>query len=296
MFRKVLGVNYERERIDTSDEDFLDLDWSKCNSRKAAIMLHGLEGDSSRAYMAGMAKALNRNGWDAIAMNLRGCSGEPNKQVRMYHSGETQDLHEVISHISSVGNYRDLALVGFSLGGNAILKYLGERGENTPNFVKGAVAVSVPCDLTGCSIRLEEIWNRPYLWRFLRMLRIKIQAKALLVPDKINDAGYEQIRLLKDFDDRYTAPLHGFRDANDYYEQASCKQFLHNIKVPTLLINASDDPFLSRSCFPFAEAEANPHLFLEVPKHGGHVGFMVFNDRGEYWSETRAAEFLNVVV
>ena len=296
IFRKVAGVEYDRRRIETPDGDFLDLDFSRVGSLRLAIVLHGLEGDSGRPYMMGMVKALNRNGWDALALNFRGCGGEPNRKLRMYHSGETEDLQTVIGHVASLGVYSDLALVGFSLGGNVILKYLGEKGVETHPLIKAAVAVSVPCDLKACSDRLEEFINRPYLKRFFRLLREKIRSKAMIMPGQIDDMGYEQLRTLKEFDDRYTAPLHGFRDADDYYEKASSRQFLSNISIRTLLINSADDPFLSESCYPREESEANPYLFLEIPRNGGHVGFMASNALGEYWSETRAASFLGTWV
>lgn len=296
VFRKVRGVSYQRERIATPDGDFIDLDWAGVGSKRLAILLHGLEGDSGRPYMMGMVRALNRNDWDALAINFRGCSGEPNLKLRMYHSGETEDLHTVICHVAASGMYDKLALVGFSLGGNAILKYLGEQGDRKSPLIKQAVTISVPCDLKACSVRLEEFRNRPYLRRFLRMLHEKIRVKALMMPESISDIGYERIRTLKDFDDRYTAPMHGFKDADDYYEKASCRQFLPTISIPTLLINATDDPFLSASCFPVEEAKSNINLFLEIPEHGGHVGFMAFNNDGEYWSETRAIVFLNTMV
>ncbi len=292
LFRKVAGVIYKRERIDTADEDFLDLDWSSVGSKRLCIVLHGLEGNSGRPYMRGMVRALNRRRWDALALNFRGCCGEPNRKLRMYHSGETEDLQAVINHASALGAYSQLALVGFSLGGNAILKYLGEQGSGVAPILRAAVTISVPCDLSACSIRLEEFLNRPYLKRFLRMLRGKMETKSLMAPDIVRIAGYDQIKTLKEFDDRYTAPLHGFKDADDYYSQSSCKQFLNTISIPTLLINAADDPFLSATCFPTKEAEANQNLFLEVPKHGGHVGFMARNRELEYWSEARATSFL----
>jgi uncharacterized protein len=290
--RKVLGVNYRRERIETPDGDFLDLDWSRVGSRRLVLVLHGLEGDAGRPYMMGMVKALNRRGWDALGLNFRSCSGEPNRKLRMYHSGETEDLNTVISHARASGTYAGIALVGFSLGGNVILKYLGERGSTVPQLIKGAVAISVPCDLKGCSVRMKEFQNRLYLMRFLKLLHRKIVAKSLIMPEDISDAGYEQIRTLEEFDDRYTARFHGFIDANDYYAKASSGPFLKAISVPTLVINASDDPFLADSCFPRAQATENPHLFLEIPRNGGHVGFLTFNHDGEYWSETRAASFL----
>lgn len=291
LFRKVPGVTYQRERIDTPDDDFLDLDWSRVGAKRLAIVLHGLEGDASRPYMKGMVKGLNRRAWDVLALNFRGCGGEPNRKLRMYHSGETEDLQTVIQHVANLSHYSELALVGFSLGGNAILKYLGEQGAGVPGFIKAAVTMSVPCDLKACSVRLAELTNSPYKKRFLRMLRKKIEAKSLIAPDKISLDGYDKIKTLKEFDDRYTAPLHGFKDADDYYRKSSSKQFLMGIAIPTLLINAADDPFLSTSCYPTEEAKMNPNLFLEIPKHGGHVGFMTLDHDGEYWSETRVAYF-----
>ena len=296
LFRKVPGVTYQRKRIETPDGDFLHVDWSRVGSRRLVILTHGLEGDSGRAYMKGMVKAVNRAGWDAAAMNFRGCSGEPNKKLRLYHSGETGDLHTVVSRVAASESYDELALVGFSLGGNAILKYLGEPEYHKPTIIKAAVTISVPCDLKGCSERLDAFWNRPYLKRFLKLLYRKIKTKALMFPDKVSDGGYEDIRRLSEFDDRYTAPLHGFKDADDYYEKSSSRQFLPAISIPALVVNAADDPFLSPSCFPIDEAKTSPHLFLEIPPHGGHVGFMAFNHDGEYWSETRAAAFLGSVV
>lgn len=292
LFRKVKEVSYSRERIETPDGDFLDLDWSVVGARRLAIVLHGLEGDSSRSYMKGMVKAVNRVGWDALAMNFRGCSGEPNRMLRLYHSGETGDLACAVDHVSAGNSYDELALIGFSLGGNVILKYLGERGSEVNPAIRRAATFSVPCDLSACSGEIGRLANRFYLKRFLVMLRGKIRAKMKLMPGLIDDRDWETMKSLKDFDDRYTGPLHGFKDAEDYYAQSSSKRFLRNISVPTLLVNASDDPFLAGTCFPRGEAESNDNFFLEIPRHGGHVGFVSFNERGEYWSESRAVSFL----
>ena len=293
LFRKVTGVTYSRKRINTPDEDFIDLDISSVAAERMAIVLHGLEGDSGRGYMLGMVKALNRGGWDAAALNFRGCSGESNRQVRFYHSGDTGDLRTAISQLSIDGRYSEMALVGFSLGGNVVLKYLGECGPNVPAVIRKAAAMSVPCDLTSTSHRLAEPANRMYMKRFLRLLRQKIRMKMAVMPGRLNDDGYERIRNFKDFDDRYTAPVHGFENAEDYWKKASSQPFLGQISVPTLLINAADDPFLTEPCFPVDEAKDNPFLLLEIPDHGGHVGFVTFNRSGEYWSESRVVSFLN---
>ena len=293
VFRKPQGVNYTRERLITPDDDFLDLDWSKVNSRKIAIILHGLEGDSCRSYIKGMVKALNRKGWDTVALNFRGCSGEPNRKSRMYHSGETQDINLVTKHILSADSYDELALIGFSLGGNVVLKSLGESGIDTDPRIKAAVAISVPSDLKACSDKLEQLSNRGYSRRFLRMLRKKIINKSYEYPGLIDTSGLDSVRSLKEFDEEFTAPLHGFNNADDYYSRSSSKQFLHNINIPTLMLSSADDPFLAPECYPFEIASGHEWLHLETPRHGGHVGFVAFNDQDEYWSETRTAQFIS---
>jgi len=293
VLRKVRGVTYTRERIDTPDGDFIDLDWSRIGATRVAIVLHGLEGNSQRSYVLGMVKALNRGGWDAIGLNFRGCSGEINRAARFYHSGDTADLDRVIAHVASVGDYREAALVGFSLGGNVVLKYLGERLPHTQLLIKGAVVFSVPCDLTSGALKIGSPANKLYMKRFLKMLGEKIRLKAAMMPELISYSGFDRINDFKQFDDRYTAPLHGFASAEDYWRQASSKPLLDRIGVPTLLVNAADDPFLAPECYPKAEAERSTCFFLEIPRCGGHVGFMAFNRLSEYWSESRAVTFLN---
>lgn len=292
VFRKVAGVRYERETIDTPDGDFLDLDWSSVGSDRMVLVMHGLEGDSQRAYVRGMVRTFNREGWDALALNFRGCGGRVNKTLRFYHSGQTEDLQTVIEHVASTKRYRGISLVGFSLGGNLALKYLGEPEPETHPLVKCGVAISAPCDLKTSGTKISSPGNRIYIKRFLRLLRRKIRMKMEIMPELINDEGYSEIKDFVQFDNRYTSRINGFRDANDYYEQASSKQFLGNVTLPTLLINAADDPFLSPECYPFEEAQASEAFFLERPGHGGHVGFVTFGKGGSYWHESRALEFI----
>ena len=291
LFRKVRGVVYERERMWTPDDDFLDLDWSRVGGERLVIITHGLEGNSERWYVMGLVRAVNRSGWDGLAWNMRGCSGEPNRKLRSYHSGASEDLGAVIEHVIDRQVYRSIALVGFSLGGNMTLKYLGEHGENLDPSITMAVTCSVPCNLASGAEQMAKFSNRIYMRRFTRMLHEKIRAKMRLMPDMISDEGYDQIKTFKEFDNRYTAPIHGFRDAEDYYRQASSKQYLQAITIPSLLVNAQNDPFLAEACYPIAEAEVNPNFFLEMPESGGHVGFISFNKRGEYWFESRAVSF-----
>jgi len=289
LFRHVPLVTRRRERIPTADGDFLDLDWNTDGQApRLAILSHGLEGDSGNAYIQGMARALVRRNWDVVAWNFRGCSGEPNRQIHSYHSGATEDLHTVITHAAP--RYRQIVLIGFSLGGNMTLKYLGEPGVHP--LVVGAAAFSVPCDLASSALQLESLANRIYMRRFLKSLRGKVRGKMRQFPGKIHDTGLDAMRTFREFDGAYTAPLHGFASADDYWSQASSRARLARIAVPALLVNAQDDPFLPAACFPREEAEASDLLFLETPERGGHVGFLSFNAQGEYWSEQRAAEFL----
>lgn len=292
LFRKVRGVSYTRERIATPDDDFIDLDWSEKSSDCCAIILHGLEGNSTRAYMLGMVKAMNRRGWDTVSYNMRGCSGEPNRQFIFYHSGATYDLETVVKHVESTGRYKKLSIIGFSLGGNVTLKYIGEHGKNLPASIRSAAAVSVPVDLESTSYKMALKSNAIYMKRFIKMLHEKIRAKMAQFPDKITDEGYNLIRDFSAYDNRYTAPVHGFRDAKDYWSKSSARQFLSGIAVPTLLINALDDPFLTDKCFPFEEASASSFLVLETPGHGGHVGFISSSKTGEYWHENRVSSFI----
>ncbi len=288
LFRKVPDINYQRERISTSDGDFLDLDWVHTGSDKVVIISHGLEGNSQRAYVKGMARAFSQKGIDALAWNYRGCSEEINRQLRFYHSGATDDLDTVVQHAAH--RYQQVFLVGFSLGGNLTLKYVGERGSQLHQNIQKAAAFSVPIDLHTSCLQISQPENWLYTKRFLNSLEIKVVAKSKVM-EGLNLSHFSKIKTLMDFDEHYTAPLHGFSGAIDYYQKCSAIQFLHQIKIPTLLVNAQNDPFLSKECFP--TQINNPMLTFEAPGHGGHVGFSLFNKSGLYWSELRATEFIN---
>lgn len=288
-------VTPDRERIATPDGDFLDLDRASRGHSRVVVLSHGLEGSSRQTYVQGMAHALLRRGWDAVAWNCRGCSGELNHCLRFYHSGATEDLQVVLQHVLASGRYARVALVGFSLGGNMTLKYLGEQGDAIDPRVVGAVAFSVPCDLASSSVRLAAWGNQVYMRRFLRTMKRKVREKAARFPGRINLTGLDTMRTFAAFDGGITAPLHGFTDAEDYWRRASSRPWLARIRVPTLLVNARDDPFLGDACFPMQEAELNQFLHLETPAAGGHVGFVTFDGAGEYWSEKRAATFLESV-
>ena len=284
------NVALDRERLELDDGDFLDLRWLRKKRSRLAILSHGLEGSAEQGYVRGMAAALHAAGWDVLAWNFRGCGDEPNRLPRFYHSGATDDLRLVIRHAAPA--YSDLALLGFSLGGNLILKYLGEAAPRAA--IVAAAAISAPVDLAASARMLDRRWsNRLYLRRFISSLVAKIEAKAVHFPDQVDATGARALRTFGEFDDRYTARLHGFRDAEDYWKQSSARQYLPQITIPTLLLNAQDDPFLAPECFPFPEAEQNPCLFLEAPQSGGHLGFLEFGDGLRPWFEGRVMRFLS---
>tara|TARA_B110000967_G_C18893227_1_gene568813 strand:+ start:1370 stop:2329 length:960 start_codon:yes stop_codon:yes gene_type:complete len=285
-----LKINQTRERITLRDADFIDLDWSysPTPSKSVIILFHGLEGHGQRPYITGPAKYFNANNIDAICVNFRCCSGELNRYYESYHSGKTDDLEDIIQHVVSLEKYDSIFLKGISLGGNILLKYLGD-GSNVPTQVKAAMAVSVPCDLSGSAKALHKLKNLPYHINFKWGLVQRLKLKQKQFPDAISKAKIKTIKTLNDFDEVYTSRAHGFKNAQDYYEKCSSLQFLKTIKTPVLILNALNDSFLSEACFPFEEAEKNPHVFLETPNRGGHVGFI--SRKGFYYNETRALEF-----
>lgn len=291
LFRKVPPLAYRRERLELPDGDFMDLDWSYADipSRGAVILLHGLEGDAQRPYMAGSARLFNAAGYDSCSVNFRSCSGETNRLFRSYHSGATEDLHAVVSNIASEKHYQAIYINGFSLGGNMCLKYLGE-GRQLPKQLKGAVAVSVPCDLHSSLIRLLSPENILYAIRFKRHLVGKLRLKQELFPGRISDEDIDNINNLRDFDDIYTSRAHGFANALDYYQKCSSRQFLPGITIPTLILNAQNDSFLGPECYPVEEAHKNSYLYLEMPRYGGHVGFYAMENK--YYNEKRAIKFM----
>jgi predicted alpha/beta-fold hydrolase len=292
LLRRVPAVPFVRQRLEMDDGDFIDLDcwWTDGQGNGSTVVLcHGLEGNTGRQYMQGMARAFGKRGWNVVGMNYRGCSGQMNRTPGFYHSGATGDLRAVLEHVDRPDR-PVRALVGFSLGGNLILKYLGEDPAATRPNIAAAVAFSVPTDLDDSEVALARTGNWPYRRRFLRKLAAKIRQKAAIFPDQIDPSGLDRVKGLRDFDDLYTAPLNGFRDADEYYLKCSSRQFLPSIQVPSLLISALDDPFLGAKCYPREEARDSACFHLETPARGGHVGF--HQAGGEYWSEQRAVEFV----
>lgn len=292
LFRRVSGIAYRRERIDLPDGDFLDLDWAgEGRSERLVLALHGMEGSSERHYIRGILRAFVNESWDGAALNFRGCSGAPNRLPRAYHIGDTGDLDFIIGRLRGLRRYSEIVLTGFSLGGNVVLKYLGERGTDLAPEIKKAVVFSVPCDVTSSEREISKWHNRLYVKRFLQTLNAKMSHKAALYPNQIH-LQRPLPRSLREFDERFTAPLHGFAGAEDYWARNSSLPYLPNIAIPTLMVNALDDSFLSSECYPYALAEQHPNFFLETPQYGGHVGFVTFGAGGMYWSEQRALAFV----
>ena len=288
--RTVTGVAYARERLTLSDNDFVDLDWIIRGNRRLVVLTHGLEGDSNRQYIRGTARLFAEASYDVLAWNCRSCSGEMNRAFRLYNHGEIGDIGEVIQHALQVRPYDEVVLIGYSMGGNITLKYLGVQGANLPTAIKRAVAISSPTDLEASAQRLDHPSNRFYRNRFMKKLLVKISQKAIGFPDRLDMAKLSQVRQWRDFDDFFSAPINNYRDAEDFYAQASAVNFMRGVTIPTLLLNAQNDPLLSPECSPAWLAETHPHIFLETPRAGGHVGFAVARDRYTY-AERRALWF-----
>jgi len=289
IFRKQKVPSYLRKEIVTVDNDFIHVDMLKNGYKKLAVLCHGLEGSSSSQYIVATGGLLNANGWDVAAVNYRGCSGVINSQLRMYHSGATDDLACVVN--ANQGSYDEIILIGFSLGGNLCLKYTGEHSGDLNPKITRTIAVSVPVDLKAGSVNIGKRSNRIYENNFLKTLTEKILKKHEQFPDEIDLSLLKNIKKLYDFDDKFTGPIHGFGNAENYYQKCSSKQFLPFIKIPTLIINALDDPFLPEACYPYEEVKSNDAIELLTPKYGGHVGFVLRNQK-YYWIEKTILKWL----
>jgi predicted alpha/beta-fold hydrolase len=264
----------------------LDLDWIKQGSKNLIILSHGLEGSSTRPYIIGGARKFHQFGWDVMAWNCRSCSGEMNKQRKMYHHAASDDLEDVVNHALSLG-YTSIFMGGYSLGGSLTVKFLGSH--EVPKQVKGGVVVSVPFSIKGSVLALSKKRNSFYRNRFLSKLKFKVRLKSLQYPDIPID-GLDEIKTFEVFDTKYTAPLHGFKDAEDFYQKASAGNYLQGVNKPLLIINAINDPFLNDDCYPRETASASKNIQLEMPEMGGHVGFLLDSDRS--WIDERMLAFV----
>lgn len=288
--RHVPKCSKQRERLTLPDGDFMDLDriFSQNGSDHLVVLLHGLEGNSQRPYIQGQARYLVQQGLDVAALNFRGCSGIPNKRYESYNAGKTEDLHFVVQHLLSTNSYKRLSLVGFSLGGNMVLKYLGE-GRSLPIELHRAAAISTPLDLHGSLQALNQFHNIVYRQTFLKYLRKKYRQKQQAFPERAGVPS-RRIRSLIDFDEQYTAPAHGFVNAMAYYKKSSSMHYLAQIKHPVYILNAQNDTFLSKNCYPVVLASQSKNIYLETPFYGGHVGF--YGPKNVYYNEQRTYQFL----
>jgi predicted alpha/beta-fold hydrolase len=289
---RAVGPELRRERVELPDGDFLDLDATDGGpDGPLVVVLHGLEGSARSGYARQVYRALLARRIASVGLNFRSCSGVLNRTPRLYHSGETGDLRFVLELLRRRFPGRLLGAVGFSLGGNILLKYLGEEGAAAPLIA--AAAISVPFDLAAGARRLERGFSRAYRRYLVGKLKRKTLAKAALLDGRVDLERVRRSRTFVEFDDAATAPLHGFADASDYYARSSSNRFLAAIRVPTLLIHSQDDPFLPAGAIPGATVAENPFLRAEFPERGGHVGFVSGPPWApEFWAEERAAEFL----
>ena len=267
---------YRRERWVTPDDDFIDLDWVEAEGLAAqvptVVLFHGLEGSSASHYARALMRAVAVRRWRGVVVHFRGCSGEPNHLVRSYHSGDSAEINWILQRLkNNLGT--PLFAIGVSLGGNALLKWLGEQEESALGIVAAAAAVSAPLDLALASRTLSAGFNRIYTNNFLKTLIPRALAKHARFPGVIDEPGLKAARTLADFDNAVIAPVHGFADANDYYTKCSSKKLLRFVRVPTLILNAANDPFLPTNALPNA-TEVSTDVELDISAHGGHVGFV----------------------
>lgn len=288
---------FRRERWELADGDFLDVDRLEGARPDAPVLVisHGLEGSSSASYVRGLAAAAGRRGLAVAAWNFRGCSGAPNRLLRQYHSGDTGDLASVVERLRTEAPGRPVVLAGFSLGGNQLVKWLGERGDDLPPEVRGAVAVSVPFDLARCASALDGpgFWPWVYRERFLRRLRRKALRKAVEHPGRIDAEAVRRSTTFSEYDGLVTAPLHGFESAEDYWTRSSAARFVSGVRKPLLLLSADDDPLVPSVSLPVEAAGQNPAVTLEVTGGGGHVAFVSGPPWSPgYWAEEQAVDYL----
>ena len=291
--RKVTNVNYKRIRHKTKDNDFFDVDILKHQkSNKAVCILHGLEGDANAYYVKGLAKELHAAGMDVYCLNFRGCSGVPNRKESSYHSCFSNDLDEIIHEVLLKNKkYKQIYLSGFSLGGNVTLHYLGTKGDSLPREITAAAVFSVPVNLSSCAKRMAQLDNKLYMTRFLDSFEKKIKLKRKSFPG-LKLLNRKKITNFIQYDREYTAPQNGFHSESHYYNFCSSRLVLHNITVPTLLVNAKDDPFLTEECFPYSECKSSDYVFLETPSHGGHCGFLEnYSATGKTFIDWRTLNF-----
>jgi len=293
---------HTRQNLELPDGDVLELIWfpalqtDKQNNshrefKRLVIITHGLEGSSESSYVIGLVCAFLNAGYTVLAWNMRGCGSAPNLLPSWYHSGQSQDLHLVVQHARACYPDHQVYLVGVSIGGNILCKYLGEIDQTTASVISAAVAVSAPLDLRGSAAALTHPSRRIYMEYLLRPLRARIREKAQRFPQLFSIEGLDKIKTFQEFDARFTAPMHGFTSVDQYWDLSSGAHYLDAVRTPLLILTAQDDPFLSVSCIPTNVALRSSNIWLETPAHGGHVGFIDTITMRTTWLERRSLEF-----
>lgn len=291
--RRIKNLNLENERLELPDGDFIDLNWFNKNGKgPLCIILHGLEGSIHSHYAKSMMKTMSLHGFRVVFMHFRGCSGEPNRLSRGYHSGETLDLQFLVETIRVREPSTPLIAIGYSLGGNVLLKWLGETKDQNP--LSAAVAISVPFELHKSAIRIRQGFSKFYQWYFIRCLRTRLMRKAMSSAQLL---ALKKAKTMYDFDHHITAPLHGFSGVTEYYALSSSRQYMRFIEVPTLIVQSKDDPFMPSDVIPTL-AELSKKVYLEVTDRGGHVGFVGgrYPWTTYYWLDQRVPQFFKAVL
>jgi len=295
VFGRRPGMSYRRERWETPDADFIDLDWidAKQDDAPLLVVFHGLEGSSRSRYSQALAHQAGASGWSCVVVHFRGCSGEPNRAPRFYHSGDSNEIDWIMRRLHSKLRATPLHAVGISLGGNALLKWLAERGSEAAQLVRSAAAISAPVDLPSGGHALSSGFNLVYARMFLKSLKAKSLVKLQHYPGLFDRGTMLAARDLYQFDNVVTAPLHGYRDTDDYWRRAASKPLLGGITTPTLILNALNDPFLPAHALP-TTAQVSTQVTLDFPATGGHVGFLANAAHGGgKWMPQRVMFFLN---
>lgn len=289
-FRKVPGVVFTRERLELEDGDFVDLDWIQKDSKKLVILLHGLEGNSQRQYILSPAKHFSSHAWDVLALNCRSCSEEINRNFKLYYHGEIEDLRQVVDHVVSKYDYEQIVLSGYSMGGAMLSKYLSVYAGQLPTEIKCGISFSAPYDLEESIKWVEKSSN----WIYHRMFRSRLKRKIIIkdkqFPGRLDVSKIDTYDKWREFDAAYSAALNGFDNVDDFYYSAACKNFLHNLDTPLLIVLAKNDPIVSTTCLPMELCKRHPKIKFEQTIKGGHVGFTM-PGKDYNWMDKRALEF-----
>ncbi|GAB2978670.1 alpha/beta fold hydrolase [Mucilaginibacter puniceus] len=287
---KVDRTLYQTEKLELEDGDFLELDWIRGGHDKLMIICHGLEGNSRSHYVQQMAQHFSVSGWDILAMHSRSCGREMNRLPVLYHAGFTNDLDVVVNKYAK--NYNSVVLVGFSFGANMLLNFAARH--TIPTNLRAIATFSVPCDLQKSEQKIDRLINRPFARKFLFKLKNKVRKLDIHHPGIVDITVLDRITSLRDFNANFTAPFFGFQSSDDYYASGSCLDSLRKIAVPTLVVNAQNDPFLSKTSYPKDIANSSDYIFLDMPKRGGHSAFPISTT--ESWMPNRVENFLREVV